>query len=219
MGQFEKFAENWHNPSAEMSLLHQMNQLRIPYVLSFINKKMKGLDVGTGGGLVPLSLAKHDVLCDGIDIEQKLIEVAQREAQQNSLSIKFICSSVESYETSEQYDFITCFEMLEHVENPDFVVKKMMSWLKPGGLLFISTINRTLAAYMATIIVAEYILKWLPVSTHSYEKFITPQELQSYLEPSIPMDLRGIIYNPLEKSKFFLGSSLSVNYIGVWKIL
>jgi 2-polyprenyl-6-hydroxyphenyl methylase / 3-demethylubiquinone-9 3-methyltransferase len=217
MGQFEKFAENWHNPSAEMRLLHQMNELRVPYVLSSINKNMKGIDVGTGGGLVPLALAAHGIQCDGIDIEPKLIEAAQREAQIKSLPIKFVCSSVEDYETSMQYDFITCFEMLEHVDDPKKVIEKMLTWLKPGGFIFISTINRTLPAYIATILVAEYLLKWLPTSTHTYEKFITPEELQSYLDSAIPLDLRGIIYNPLEKSKFFLGSSLAVNYIGVWR--
>jgi 2-polyprenyl-6-hydroxyphenyl methylase/3-demethylubiquinone-9 3-methyltransferase len=217
VGDFERFANTWFDQNGEMGLLHAMNKIRIPFVLNSINCDDHGLDVGTGGGLVPLTLAAQKINIEGLDSEQALIDIARKEAIDRNLSILYHCHPVETFTPIAQYDFITCFEMLEHVDNPKLVCERLVSWLKPGGWLFISTINRSLAAYISAIVLAEYIFKWLPYKTHSFEKFITPEELIQYLEPCVCKDIRGMIFNPLESSKFFLGESLSINYIGAWQ--
>jgi 2-polyprenyl-6-hydroxyphenyl methylase/3-demethylubiquinone-9 3-methyltransferase len=217
VGDFEKFAATWFDEKGEMALLHAMNKVRIPFVLKAINTHDHGLDVGTGGGLVPLALSAQGIKIEGLECEQALIDIARDQARRLKLPILYHHSAVEEFEPSTLYDFITCFEMLEHVSDPQAVCQRLVSWVKPGGWLFFSTINRSLAAYLSAIIAAEYVLRWLPLTTHSFEQFIKPQELIAYLEPCVCKEARGLIFNPFDASPFFLGSSLNINYIGAWQ--
>jgi 2-polyprenyl-6-hydroxyphenyl methylase/3-demethylubiquinone-9 3-methyltransferase len=217
VGSFARFAETWLDKKGEMALLHAMNEVRIPFVLKYITPGQHGLDVGTGGGLVPLSLVPRGIKMEGLDQEQALIDVAVAAACHRQLSILYHCSSVENFVPTQQYDFITCFEVIEHVDDFKLVCNHLISWVKPGGWLFFSTINRTLSAYLGVIVGAEYILKWLPQRTHSFAQFIKPQELMQALDPCVCYSLRGMLFNPLDSNQFFLGESLSVNYIGAWR--
>lgn len=217
MGAFEQFADSWFDRSGPMGLLHAMNEVRVPYVQQFMTAPARGLDVGTGGGLVPLTLSPLGYIMEGLDQEESLIAQAKLQAVSIQQPIFYHCSSIEAFTPLAQYDFITCFEVIEHVDNPAIVCQRLLSWLKPGGWLFFSTINRTPAAYVSAILMAEYLLGWLPQQTHSFAQFVKPEELIAYLEPATCLNLRGMIYTPLEKQRFFLGESTSINYIGAWQ--
>lgn len=222
MGFFSQFAQSWSDPNGPMVFLHRMQAARIAFIEKAISEcsspSLYGLDLGAGLGLVSEELAKKGHLIDSVELEKSLCEEAQKRHMGNGLSdrVRVICSSAETYAPSECYDFIVCLEMLEHVDNPQELCQKMISWLKPGGSLILSTLNRTNCAYFTAILGAEWILNILPKGTHDFQKFITPEELNHWTDPLLCRKIKGLIYNPLEK-QFFLGESLSVNYIGHWK--
>lgn len=216
---FAQFANTWANVDGEMALLHQMQAARREFMLQHLIKGMegqRGLDVGCGGGINAIDLASLGYDMTAIDCEQDLINVAQNQANDRHLMIDFQVASIAQFQPSELFDFICCYEVLEHVDDPQKSCQQLLSWLKPGGLIFISTINKTLRGYLVAIGLGEYLLKYLPIGTHDFEKFISHQDLNHFLAPAFCHDIRGMIYNPLER-RFFLGESLSVQYIGVWR--
>ena len=218
MNDFGQFAQTWFDQKGAMGLLHSMNRVRIPFVLEALTTRQQyGLDIGTGGGLVPLSLVDAGMMMEGIDSNQELITVAVEKAAQENKSILYHCLPVEDFKPLRLYDFITCFEMLEHVDDPKKVCQLMIQWVKPGGWIFCSTLNRTLCSYLGAIVGVEYLLRWLPHETHSFDHFIKPEELMLMLDPCVCSKLNGMIYNPFDQQKFFLGKSLAVNYIGAWQ--
>lgn len=214
---FAPFAATWTDPQGEMALLHQMQPARRQFLREHLAPQHRtGLDVGCGGGVNALDLARLGYHMEAIELEQELIDVAQKESDTQQLVIKWQQSSIEDFQPQNQYDFICCYEVLEHLDEPEVACSKMLSWLKPGGLIFCSTLNQTLLSYVIAIGAAEYLLRELPIGTHEFEKFLPPQKLTAALLPAECQELRGMIYNPLEKT-FFLGESLSVQYIGAWK--
>lgn len=214
---FAQFANTWADIDGEMALLHQMQAARREFMHQHLKaREQLGLDVGCGGGINAMDLASLGYDMTAIDCEQALIDVAQNQAKERHLIIDFQRAAVQDFQPKELFDFLCCYEVLEHVHDPQNSCQKMLSWLKPGGLIFISTLNKTLIGYLVAIGFAEYVLKYLPIGTHEFEKFIPHNDLNHFLSPALCRDIRGMIYNPIER-RFFLGESLSVQYIGVWQ--
>ena len=215
---FNRTHEQWWDEKGEFSILHEINPIRIEYITSQIREKFqynaKVLDVGCGGGLISVPLHKLGFKITGIDANKYNQKAAKDYAKLNNLDIEFIHDTVEQYVQCEiKYDVILCLEVLEHVANPQEFLKNLASMLKPGGILILSTINRTIKAYALTILIAEYVLGWVKKGTHDYSKFFKPSEIVSMLEDS-DLELRemkGITYAPIE-NKWFLSDDIETNY-------
>ncbi len=227
---FSKMASEWWDPDGKFKPLHKFNPIRIEYIKNSIIehfkirssskplKKINILDIGCGGGLLsePMSKLGADVI--GIDASKKNIEIAKFHAKKNDLKINYLCSSPEVLKTKKKFDVILNMEIVEHVEDVNFFIKKSSELLKKNGLMFIATLNKTLKSYAFAIIGAEYILRWLPIGTHDWEKFITPEDL---IKISKKNNLRiknldGLNYNML-KDTWEVTKNNSVNYIAKFK--
>ncbi len=198
---FNALASEWWDPQGEIQTLHDINPIRLNYIEDHIDLEDKQiLDIGCGGGLLTEALADKGGLVTGIDISEDLLHVADDHAKKANLDITYICTTVENFSSNHNnaFDVITCMELLEHVPDPGSVINACMHLIKPGGLLFLSTINRNLKAYLQTKIAAEYLLKLLPVGTHEYSKYIRPSELASWCRASgfTVIDISGITYLP-----------------------
>ena len=214
---FNALASAWWDPDGELRTLHDINPMRLAYIASHIDiADKKILDVGCGGGLLTEALESKGGLLTGIDISEQMIKVADEHAKQYKLNIAYSCTTVEDFSSARANTFnvITCMELLEHVPDPESIINACMRLIKPGGSLFLSTINRNLKAYLQTKIVAEYILKLLPAGTHEYAKYIRPSELSSWCRRSgfTIIDISGISYLPLIR-KCYLREAPDVNYI------
>ncbi|MEH8025424.1 bifunctional 2-polyprenyl-6-hydroxyphenol methylase/3-demethylubiquinol 3-O-methyltransferase UbiG [Gallibacterium anatis] len=226
LDKFSKMAASWWDLNGDFKPIHQLNPLRLNYILqhsSGLNGK-KVLDVGCGGGILSESMAKSGANVTGIDMSPQPLAVAKQHAQDNNLIIDYQQSTIEDFLQqhqqlqAEKFDVITCMEMLEHVPDPLSIIRSCRQLLKPDGVLFISTINRTLKAWALVVIGAEYILKMLPQGTHDYEKFIKPSELLAYCDQVglTCQQLKGYHYNPLT-GNFWLNDDVSANYWGVFR--
>ncbi|WP_131780900.1 bifunctional 2-polyprenyl-6-hydroxyphenol methylase/3-demethylubiquinol 3-O-methyltransferase UbiG [Legionella gresilensis] len=214
VAKFAKLSLQWWNTEGDLKTLHDINPTRLAFIKDYTKLAKKNiLDLGCGGGILSEALAREGALVTGIDAEHQAIEVAKEHASMNHLDINYICMPIEDYEATP-FDIITCMEMLEHVSEPYWVIKHCARLLKPGGLLFLSTINRTLKAYAAAIVAAEYLLGLLPKQTHDYSKFIKPAELAAMLraEGFEVITIKGMTYNPLIR-RASLQNSVSVNYL------
>lgn len=215
---FASLANQWWDEEGDMKPLHQINPLR----MHFIKQQYGSLenatiaDVGCGAGILTESLAKAGAKVTGIDLADESIEVAKLHLLESELDVHYECISVEAHAQAHQnhYDVITCMEMLEHVPDPESIIASCVHMLKPGGYLFLSTLNRNLKSYLMAIVGAEYILNLLPKGTHQYDRFIKPSEITQTLEQlnCDPIATTGIHYNPLTKS-YKLDSNIDVNYI------
>lgn len=214
---FGNQAEAWWSDKGAAALLHQINPIRLRFITQTINlKNLKILDVGCGGGILTESMAKLANDVTGLDLAEPLIKVAREHAQAQNLTIHYVCEAVEDFASKHQhhYDVITCMEMLEHVPDPKSIIQAMSSMLKPGGYIFLSTIDRSLKSFLKVIIAAEYIMKMLPRGTHHYQQFIRPGELTAILREYglTPIKLGGFDYNILLKT-FSLKAHPSENYL------
>lgn len=217
IAKFDDLADNWWDTKGPVKPLHQLNPVRLNYILKHTtlqNKKI--LDVGCGGGILTESLAKERAQVRGIDLSEKALQCAKQHAAAESLSIEYelICIEELAEQQPHTYDVITCMELLEHVPNPKSVIKACAQLLKPRGYVFFSTINRSFKAFLTTIIGAEYLLKMLPKGTHDYSTFIKPAELNQWASQAQLhlIDLSGIRYQPLS-GKFTLSQDVSANYV------
>lgn len=214
---FNKIAHKWWDPSSEFKPLHDINPLRVNYINNLFPLDKKNiLDVGCGGGILAESMAKLGGNVTGIDQSEIAIKIAKLHAKENNLSIDYKLLNIEDFlkKDSNKFDVITCLEMIEHVPDPDSIIKSCSKKLKKNGRLYVSTINRNLKAFLFAIVGAEYILNLLPKGTHHYDKFIKPSEVKSWangLNMNIS-NITGMTYNPFLK-KYSLGSDVSVNYI------
>jgi len=223
---FSKIAEEWWNPEGKFKPLHKFNPIRISYIKENIiktfkldNKKtplkdIKILDIGCGGGLLSEPMCRLGAEVTGIDASDKNIEVAKLHSNKNNLKINYFCSSPEKFVVKDKFDVILNMEIVEHVEDVNFFLNSCCKLLKKNGIMFVATLNKTLKSYIFAIVGAEYILRWLPIGTHEWEKFIKPEELISILKKN---DLRldkvdGMNFN-LIKNKWSVSSDKSVNYI------
>ncbi len=223
---FSKIAEEWWDPDGQFKPLHNFNPIRISYIKENIIKTfclkekdkilsgVKILDIGCGGGLLSEPMSRLGAEVYGIDASKKNIEIAKIHAEKSGLNIKYFCSTPEKFKNNLKFDVILNMEIVEHVENVVFFLESCSKLLKRDGIMFIATLNKTLKSYLFAIIGAEYILKWLPIGTHEWEKFIKPEELIKISEKfdlSLS-DLQGVKFN-LIKNNWNLSSDKSVNYI------
>ena len=223
---FSKIAEEWWDPKGKFKPLHNFNPLRISYLKDNIIKTfniqkkdkilsgVKILDIGCGGGLLCEPMSRLGAEVFGMDASKKNIEVAKIHAKKSNLNIKYFCSSPEKFKSDLKFDVILNMEIIEHVEDVDFFLKSCTKFLKKNGIMFVATLNKTLKSYLFAIIGAEYILKWLPIGTHEWEKFVKPEELISITKKYdlILNDLRGVKLN-LFTNNWELSADKSVNYI------
>lgn len=222
IAKFEKMAKTWWDPQGDFKPIHLLNPLRLDY----INRQAGGLfgknvlDVGCGAGILSESMARLGAKVTGIDMTTEPLQIAKQHAEQSGLVIDYQQTTIENFLQNqsachkEKFDVITCMEMLEHVPDPLSIIQSCQALLKPDGVLFFSTINRTFKAYMLVIIGAEYVLKMLPKGTHEFEKFIKPAELLAWCDrASLTCDeMVGYHFNPLTE-KFWLNQDVSCNYI------
>ncbi len=220
-------ASEWWNPEGKFKPLHKFNPIRIKYIKENIinNFKLKNktkplsgvsvLDIGCGGGLLSEPMSRMGASVTGIDASDKNIKIAKLHSKKNKLKINYLCSSPEKLKIKKKFDVILNMEIVEHVEDVDFFLKACSKLLKRNGLMFVATINKTLKSYIFAIVGAEYVLRWLPIGTHEWEKFVNPEDLKKillkhdlYLEK---MD--GMNFNIL-KDEWSISTDLSINYIG-----
>ena len=223
---FSKMADEWWDPNGKFKPLHRFNPIRIKYIKENIINNFKIetnenplrnitiLDIGCGGGLLSEPMTKLGATVTGIDASSKNIEIAKLHAKKNKLKINYINCSPEKLPEQEKFDVILNMEIVEHVEDISLFLKSCSQLLKKEGLMFVATINKTLKSYMFAIIGAEYILRWLPIGTHEWEKFVKPDELKNELlnYDLILEKLDGVKFNPI-KNEWFLSKDTSVNYI------
>jgi len=227
---FSKIAEEWWSPNGKFKPLHKFNPIRIKYIKDNIiknfqlNKKDEPLknidilDIGCGGGLLSEPMSRLGANVVGIDASEKNINIAKFHAKKNRIKIQYICASPENLKIKKKFDVILNMEIVEHVEDINFFLKKSSEFLKKDGLMFVATLNKTLKSYIFAIVGDEYILKWLPIGTHEWEKFVKPEKLNEmaknhYLELE---NLDGMKFNLLT-DKWSLSSDKSINYIAQFK--
>ena len=186
IAKFSKIAAEWWSPNGKFKPLHKFNPIRIKYLkeniiehfkLKQTNSPLKGLnilDIGCGGGLLSEPITRLGAKVTAIDASKKNIQVAKFHAKKNNLKINYLCSSPEKLNLNKKFDVVLNMEIVEHVEDLNFFIKKSSNLLKKNGLMFIATLNKTFKSYMFAIIGAEYILRWLPIGTHDWEKFVKP---------------------------------------------
>ena len=224
---FSKIAEEWWNPNGKFKPLHNFNPIRIKYIKDNIIKdfnikasskpfkNIKILDIGCGGGLLSEPMCRLGADVTGIDASKKNIQVAKLHAKKSNLKIKYISTSPENFKTNIKFDVILNMEIIEHVEDVSFFLKSCSSLLKKGGIMFIATINKTLKSYVFAIIGAEYILRWLPIGTHEWEKFVSPNDLINISKKyNLNLEnLDGMKFNII-KDEWSLSDDKTINYIG-----
>ena len=230
IAKFSKIANEWWSPNGKFKPLHKFNPIRIQYLKENIMehfklkqtnsplKRVSVLDIGCGGGLLSEPMYRLGASVVGIDASQKNIDIAKFHAKKNKLKINYICASPETLKIKKKFDVILNMEIVEHVEDINFFIKKSSDLLKKNGLMFIATLNKTLKSYIFAIVGAEYILQWLPIGTHDWDKFIKPDDLIKMSRANnLKLEkLDGIKFNLLT-DQWRLSSDNSVNYIAKFK--
>ncbi len=223
---FSKLAEEWWDVSGKFKPLHMFNPIRIEYILNKTSKHfdindkklplkgLKFLDIGCGGGLISEPMCRLGANVTGIDASLKNIKVAETHSKKNNLQINYLNTSPENLNEKEKFDVILNLEIVEHVKDVDLYFKSCAKLLKKNGLMFTATLNRTFISFIKAIVGAEYILRWLPVGTHDWNKFLKPKEIEQIIHNlnfSIK-DVSGLEFNPFTQ-KWKRSKNTSVNYI------
>ena len=221
INKFGSMAERWWDTQGEIKTLHDINPLRIGFIQGFIDISDKRIvDVGCGGGILTEGLAAQGADALGIDLSEELIDVAELHGLESGVNTHYQKISAEALaqQQPESFDHVTCMEMLEHVPDPGSIITACATLVKPGGMVFFSTLNRKPKAYLLAIVAAEHVLNMLPKGTHSYNTFIKPSELCQSAR-NVGLELQGMVgieYNLFNK-KFNLGKDVDVNYIAAFK--
>jgi 2-polyprenyl-6-hydroxyphenyl methylase/3-demethylubiquinone-9 3-methyltransferase len=223
---FSKMAAEWWDPNGKFKPLHKFNPIRIRYIKeNIINSfKLKSkkkpldniniLDIGCGGGLLSEPMRRLGANVTGIDASSKNINIAKLHAKKNKLKINYLCSSPEKLKIQKKFDVILNMEIVEHVEDINFFINSCSKLLKKNGLMFVATLNKTLKSYLFAIIGAEYVLRWLPIGTHDWEKFVKPEDLKKILNKNnLKLEkLDGMNFNIIN-DEWSVSSDTSINYI------
>ena len=218
---FGSQAERWWDPNGEFRTLHQVNPLRLAFIAQYADLQGKRVvDVGCGGGILTEGLVKAGANALGIDLSEELIDIADLHGLETGISASYQKISAETLAAQQpaSFDHVTCMEMLEHVPDPASIIQACATLVKPGGMVFFSTLNRVPKAYLLAIVAAEYVLNMVPKGTHDYKTFIKPAEL-SQTARSVGLELQGITgieYSPFTK-QFSLGRDIDVNYIAAFR--
>ena len=227
IAQFSRIADKWWDPNGEFRPLHNLNPARLTYIKDQLSnyfdldpqaiRPLEGLtliDIGCGGGLLTEPMCRLGAEVTAIDASEKNINVAKLHSKKNDLKINYICTSPEKLQIKNKFDVILNMEIVEHVEDVNFFLKSSSKLLKKNGIMFIATLNKTLKSYIFAIVGAEYILRWLPIGTHEWEKFVKPEELISILKKNdLNIDrLDGMKFNMLTDS-WTVSDDKSINYI------
>ena len=227
INKFTKMADEWWDINGKFKPLHMFNPIRIEYILDIASKHfnfkinnqkslngLKILDIGCGGGLISEPMTRLGAEVTGIDASAKNIEIAKLHAKKNNLKINYLNSEPEKLNLKNEFDIILNLDVVEHVENLNLYLESCQKLLKPKGLMFTATLNKTLTSFIKAIIGAEYILRWLPIGTHDWDKFVKPNELEKKLLDLnfSTVNLTGLSFNPIFQ-EWKRSKDLSVNYI------
>ena len=226
LDKFSKIAEDWWKPDGKYKPLHKFNPVRIKYIKKSIIdhfkikyerqplKKVDILDIGCGGGLLSEPISRLGAKVTGIDASQKNINVAKAHLIKSKLKIKYYCSSPENFKTKKKFDVVLNMEIVEHVDDLNLFIKSTSKFLKKNGIMIIATINKTLKSYIFAIIGAEYILNWLPIGTHDWQKFVEPKQLINEAKKNSLhfKEICGVKFNPVFNN-WNISKDTSVNYI------
>jgi 2-polyprenyl-6-hydroxyphenyl methylase/3-demethylubiquinone-9 3-methyltransferase len=217
LDKFGQLAHRWWDPSSEFKPLHDINPLRLKWIddrSGLAGKRV--LDIGCGGGILAESMARLGAHVKGVDLSTKALGVARLHAIESGTKVDYEAISAEDLAEREpaSFDVVTCMEMLEHVPSPELVVAACERLVKPGGMVFFSTINRNPKSYLLAVIGAEYLLRMLPRGTHDYQRFIKPSELSHFARSAglRVTEMTGLHYNPITKA-YWLGPDTDVNYM------
>lgn len=228
IARFSALAADWWNPKGKFRPLHKFNPVRLTYIKQRVcehfgrdvksPQALKGLrilDIGCGGGLLSEPVARLDAEVVGADASETNIEVAKIHAEQSGVSIDYRATTAEALaEAGERFDVVLNMEVVEHVADMDLFMASCCAMVKPGGLTFVATINRTAKARLLAIFMAEQVLRWLPIGTHNYDKLVKPDELEAaFLKSGLSViDETGVFYNPLF-DQWSLSGDMDVNYM------
>jgi len=227
---FENIADDWWNPEGKFKPIHKFNPVRISFIVDVLKshfnlknqssmplKNLRILDLGCGGGLLSEPMVRLGAKVTGLDASKNNIRIAQLHALKNKLKINYIHGSIEKTNFKTSFDVILNMEIIEHVNNVDLFIKSCRKNIKNNGVMFVATLNRTLKSYLFAIIGAEYVLRWLPIGTHDWNKFITPNELNGVANKNEFKNIKtsGVVFNPLT-NKWSLNRDQNVNYISVF---
>ena len=227
---FSKLAKDWWNPNGKFKPLHLFNPTRIRFIkeklISYFKlnsntdeplKKLKILDIGCGGGLLCEPLSRLGAEMTGIDASKNNIEVAKLHSKEMNLNINYINCAPENFNFKNKFDVILNMEVIEHVSNVEIFIQNCSKLTRENGIMFVATINRNLKSYLFAILGAEYILRWLPIGTHDWHKFLTPEELKMITNKNnfSTDEVIGMKFNPLLK-KWYKSTDSSVNYISTF---
>lgn len=216
---FSDIASRWWDTTGEFKPLHDINPLRVDWIASQANGLFgKNIcDVGCGGGILSESMAKMGANVTGIDMSSDALEVAKLHGLESGVAVDYHQSTAEEFaaQHNQKFDIVTCLEMLEHVPEPASVVQACSALVKPGGLVFFSTLNRNIKSYLMAIVAAEYLLNWVPKGTHSHDKFLKPSELLRMVDntPLVATKTTGLHFDPLSQQYYLSNKNLDVNYM------
>jgi len=220
VNKFSSIADEWWDINGKFKKLHEMNPIRIEYIKDNIIKKFqtienkKILDIGCGGGLLCEPMARMGGIVTGVDASEENINIAKMHAQKQNLNINYTANNIENLPINQKYDVITAMEIIEHVDNIPLFLESCCNLLNDNGILFISTMNRTPKSFLQTIIIAEYILNWIPKGTHNWNKYPKPSEINDIINKYdiYIQDIKGIKYNLLNNN-WHLTNKIDINYI------
>lgn len=217
---FDRLAETWWDESGPMWPLHRLNALRVPFIERHVNNRFGTgaaptvLDVGCGAGILSESMAKRGAKVHGIDAATRNIDIARQHARESGLDIRYDASTIEALDPDLAYDVVLNMEVVEHVDDVSRFMADCARRVRPGGLMFVATINRTAYSFVTAIVGAEYVLRWLPRGTHHWRQFVTPAETRAFLErDGLDVgELTGVGVNPVKRD-LFLTSNTAANYM------